>query len=220
MIAAHDWSAFEAVVAMEDHWDRPGWADTTRFYYWMIAFSGCSPLAALTRQCQHALRHFPLDPVEQDGLHLTMGRIGNASDITDRQLEGLTDNTKDMLGPAFTLQAIPLAASRGAIRFTVAPWRPVLDMHSALSAAGVESGLPMGKPTAGLRPHIGIGYFNQSTSADLVRDAIRPLRTLNAVDVPVQQVQLVELRREPGAYRWQTLHTLQLPYAAGTAQTR
>ncbi|WP_406303721.1 2'-5' RNA ligase family protein [Streptomyces sp. NBC_00885] len=207
-IAAHDWSAFEAIAEMKNHWDRPGWTDTTRAYYWMITFPGPSALADLAQRCKHDLRHLALDPIEQDGLHLTMGRIGLTSDITHRQLDGLAANAADLMGSAFTLQAVPLTASRGAIRFTVAPWHPLIAMHAALSTAGVRSGIPMGKPTSSLRPHIGIGYFNRPTPAAPVRDAIRPLRRLAAVDVLVHQVRLVELRRESRTYRWQTVHSV------------
>lgn len=68
----------------------------------------------------------------------------------------------------------------------------------------------MSKPTSALRPYIDIAYCNRPLDADMAQQAIRPLRTLPAITVPVNAVSMVELRREGRAYRWRTLDTIAL----------
>lgn len=63
---------------MVDHWDRPGWTAQTRAYYWTLAFSACPALAGLARRCQQHLAPLGLDPVPEDGLHITLTRVGFA----------------------------------------------------------------------------------------------------------------------------------------------
>ncbi|MFF3337826.1 2'-5' RNA ligase family protein [Streptomyces flavidovirens] len=210
VIAGHDWAAFDTVEEMNNHWDRPGWTATTRAYYWMLTFPDAPALIDQARYCQSTLRHLGFDNIDDDGLHLTLGRIGRVEEVAAEQMDTLIAAVSERRLEAFTLQAIPLTASRGAIRYSIAPWTPVIQLHTALAAAGVESGLPPRKPTSILRPHLGIAYCNRPMPASVVRDVVRPLRELDAVEVPVQQVQLVELRRENRAYRWNVIHVLAL----------
>ncbi|GAA3834480.1 hypothetical protein GCM10022403_079130 [Streptomyces coacervatus] len=210
LIAEHDWAAFDAVEEMKDHWERPGWTSSTRAYYWMLTFPDATPLINHAGQCQKELRHLAFDDIEPDGLHLTLGRIGRIDEIDFGYLDRLAAKAHERRPERFTLRAVPLTASRGAIRYSVAPWAPVIQLHAALSVAGAESGIPPRKPTSVLRPHLGIAYCNRPMSAEIVRDAIRPLRKLDAVDAPVRRVRLVELRREDRAYRWQVIHSVEL----------
>ncbi|MEN8649093.1 2'-5' RNA ligase family protein [Streptomyces sp. 21So2-11] len=209
-IANHEWAAFGNVEEMANHWDRPGWTPSTRAYYWMLTFPDAFPLIDHARHCQKALRHLGFDDINEEGLHLTLGRIGHVGEIGSGQLDRLVAAAHKARPKAFTMRAVPLTASRGAIRYSVAPWPPVIQLHATLAAAGVESGLPPRKPTSILRPHLGLAYCNRPMPADIVRDAVRPLRSLDGVDVPVQRVQLVELRREGRAYRWHVIHSLEL----------
>jgi 2'-5' RNA ligase len=213
-IRAHDWAAFDDVEEMVNHWDRPGWSASTRVYYWMLCFPDVQPLVDQVRQCQSELQPLGFDHVEEDGLHLTLGRVCRVSETTPSHVHRLISAARKAVPPAFTFQALPLTASRGAIRYSVAPWNPVIELHKALSSAGAEVELPLRRPTSSLRPHVGIAYCNRRMSAELVRRAVRPLRDLDAVDVPVQQVALVELRREGRAYRWQLIHVVELRSAA------
>lgn len=210
IIAEHDWAAFGAVEEMTNHWDRPGWTATTRAYYWMLTFPEVPALTEHARRCQSALRDLGFDEIAEDGLHLTLGRIGHVGEVTTGQLGTLIAAVSDGGPEAFNIQAVPLTASRGAIRYSIAPWTPVVHLHAALAAAGTASGLPSRKPPSILRPHLGIAYCNRPMPARAVRDAVRPLRTLASVDVPVRRVQLVALRREGRAYRWDVIHELEL----------
>ncbi|WP_327356349.1 2'-5' RNA ligase family protein [Streptomyces sp. NBC_01304] len=195
---------------MTNHWDRPGWTSSTRAYYWMLTFPDADLLIDQARHCQKELRPLGFDDVDEDALHLTLGRIGTVEQVAPGQLHRLIAAAHAARPEAFNLRAVPLTASRGAIRYSVAPWISTIDLHAALSRAGSVVGLSPKKPTSALRPHIGIAYSNRRMPAHLVRDAVLPLRALDSVTVPVRRVQLVELRREGHTYRWDVIHELEL----------
>jgi 2'-5' RNA ligase len=210
-VAAHDWGAFQNIDAMTDHWDRPGWTDTTRAYYWLIPFATSADLAAQAQQCQQVLAGMGFDPIDRTGLHLTLGRIGLAEDVDQQQLARLIDLAGHNPPPAATAHAIPMAGSRGAIRYSLAPWTPVLCLHHHLDAAARAAGLPGIGSTPSLRPHIGIAYSCREQPAGPVQAAVATLRGLPAVTVRIERAALVLQRREAGAYRWETLHEVLLP---------
>ncbi|MGP4083728.1 2'-5' RNA ligase family protein [Streptomyces sp. KR55] len=210
-IAAHDWAAFSALPEMTDHWSRPGWFDGARAYYWMLTFPDASALTDLALGCQEALAPLGLDPVPaEDGLHITLARVRGHDAVSHGQLDVLGRTAARLLPGAFTLQAVPLAGSRGAVRFSVGPWRPLVRLHAALLQAGRTVGITPPKPTAHFRPHLSIAYNNRGRDARPVVDVVASLRTLPSVDVEVADVQLVELRRDGVTYRWDVLESFPL----------
>ncbi|MFJ2629220.1 2'-5' RNA ligase family protein [Streptomyces sp. NPDC087532] len=214
-IADNDWSAFSAVTNMTNHWNRRGWSDHSRFYYWMLTLSGQPRLAEHAQHCQDTLRPLGLDNISADGFHLTLARIGPVQDVSDSRLEAMAAAATPNLPAAFDLQAIPLTASRGAVRYSVAPWTPVLDLHACLSAINHDHGVPHTTSTALLRPHVGIAYCNRPIPAHTVREVISPLRELPPVTLPVWTVSLVELRRDVPRYEWETVHEFTLMNGTG-----
>ncbi|MEU0110614.1 2'-5' RNA ligase family protein [Streptomyces sp. NPDC006251] len=213
-LAAHDWRAFDQVTTMVNHWDRPGWGPGIRAVYWLLTFS--SPLLVDHAQhCQAAVRHLGFDEIDKEGLHLTLGRIGLADALSRAQLKNLASAAgRQRLPHGFALSAIPMTASRGAVRYSVAPWTPVLALHAELAQASRAVGLPPLSATAHLRPHLGIAYCNRTLPASEVRAAIEPLRMLPPVQLFVDRVQIVEMWRVEGAYRWQVVEEIPLPATA------
>ncbi|MFD9038757.1 2'-5' RNA ligase family protein [Streptomyces bottropensis] len=214
VIAAHDWAAFECISEMRDHWQRAGWSPGTRAYYWLLSITD----PAFTDQaahCQEVVRGLgAFDLISLGDFHATLGRVGLVDAVREDQLDRLARMVSADPPQAFPLTAIPLTGSRGALRYSVAPWTPLVDLHRRLVAASAAVGLPAMKPSSRLRPHIGIGYCNQLLPAGPVRDAVGPLRALPAIPLLVDRVDLVELRREPAAYKWRVIHTIQLPISA------
>lgn len=211
-IAEHDWDAFAQITEMKNHWDRPGWTNATRRYYWFITIENSPELLASTQACQETIRPLGLDPVPLDGLHITIAKIGDTADVGKGALDRLAEIAADRfqhLRP-LDLQAIPMTGSRGAIRYSLAPWTGLLDLHLAVTGACRDLGLRSFKSNADLRPHLGIAYANRSIRASLVRKLVEPLRRQEPVHLRIGQVQLVELRRENAAYRWTTHHSAQL----------
>lgn len=158
VIAAHDWAAFSALEEMTDHWSRPGWPDGARAYYWMLTYPDSPALADLALRCQKELAPLGLDPVPDRGLHITLARVGARDTVTPRQLDALARTAARRLLAPFTLQAMPLAGSRGAVRFSVGPWGPLVNLYAALAGAGRSEGIAPEKPIALFRPHLSIAY--------------------------------------------------------------
>ncbi|MEW2563340.1 MULTISPECIES: 2'-5' RNA ligase family protein [Streptomyces] len=200
--AAHDWAAFSALDEMTDHWARPGWSDGSRAYYWMLTFPDDQRLAALAGHCQEELAPLGLDPVPADGLHITLARVGTPGVVTPDQLDRLARDAEALLPSAFSVRAMPLAGSRGAVRLSLGPWEPLLRLHHALTKVGGSVGLAPKKPTSAFRPHLSLAYNNRQRPAAPVVEAVSGLRALPAVELSVSVVQLVELRREGRTYRW------------------
>ncbi|MEV4505428.1 2'-5' RNA ligase family protein [Streptomyces klenkii] len=210
VITRHDWEAFAALERVVSHWDRPGWENGRRAYYWLLTFPQATPLLSRVWHCQSALHHLCMDAVPDDGLHVTMTRIGAVDDVTPHDLDRLVQAVHDRALTAFHLDAHPLAGSPGAVRFSLSPWTPLVRLHAALGASARQAGLPDGRPTSGFRPHLGILYGNAERDARPVIDAVSALRALPPVPLSVDAVDLVELRREGAAYRWKTLHRVPL----------
>ncbi|MER5991501.1 2'-5' RNA ligase family protein [Streptomyces viridosporus] len=210
VIVEHDWRSFQAVERMSNHWDRPGWSNQQRTYYWMLTFSNSAELLHRAEHCQEALQHLGMDPVPADGLHVTMLRVGAVDQVSQPQIEHLLNLGEKMPVSEFQLLAHPLAGSRGAVRFSLSPWRPLIQLHAALSACGQQARIPGGRPTSAFRPHLGVAYNNQERSAAPVVDAVAQLRSLPPVALAIRSVDLVELRRQGRSYRWETARSLRL----------
>ncbi|WP_369391137.1 2'-5' RNA ligase family protein [Streptomyces sp. CG1] len=210
VIAAHDWAAFSALDEMADHWARPDWSDGARAYYWMLAFRDEPELQALALRCQDALAPLGLDPVPADGLHITLARVGSPGTVAPARLDDLLRAAEPALPASFSVRAVPLAGSRGAVRLSLAPWEPLLRLHAALVQAGRATGLEPKKLTAVFRPHLSLAYNNRPRPAAPVAEAVAGLRALPSVEIQIRDVQLVELRREGRAYCWNVLKSLPL----------
>jgi 2'-5' RNA ligase len=209
-VAAHDWDAFGGVKEMINHWERPGWDGAGGILYWLLAPSAPARLIDHARHCQHAIAQFHFDPIAPSRLHLTLARVAPARDLADDQVQALLDHASLNPPPAATVQAVPMTASRGAVRYSVAPWDPVLAIHRHLDTAARAGRLPRPRPTGDLRPHIGIAYCNRVMPAEVVRAELVPLRSLSGVQVRLDRLCLVSLHREPGQYRWEQLAEIPL----------
>ncbi|MFD7615542.1 2'-5' RNA ligase family protein [Streptomyces sp. NPDC059802] len=213
LLVDHDWRAFSAVEQMVNHWARPGWSEGFRAYYWMLTFPDDDGLVSRARHCQDDLADLGMDPVPQDGLHVTLTRVGGAALVTNDQLRLLADLAGGLPLTSFQIAAHPMAGSRGAVRFTLAPWSPLIRLHAALSDVGRRAGVPGGKPTLAFRPHLGVLYSNRERPASPVIESVARLRTLDPVPLEISSVELVELWRTTGsfpAYRWRVVRSVPL----------
>ncbi|MBT1188086.1 2'-5' RNA ligase family protein [Streptomyces sp. CJ_13] len=212
VIVEHDWRAFSAVERMKDHWARPGWADGHRAYYWMLTFPEAVDLITQARHCQDELAHLGMDPVPADGLHVTMVRIGSTEAVPESKVRLLAGLAEQLPQESFRITAHPLAGSRGAVRYTLTPWAPLVSLHAALSSIGQRAGVPGGSPTSAFRPHLGVQYSNRECAAAPVVESVARLRTVAPIALEIASVDLVELRRTAGppAYRWRVVRSIPL----------
>ncbi|GAB3275280.1 hypothetical protein GCM10027589_00300 [Actinocorallia lasiicapitis] len=209
-IIEHDRRAFEQLDWMKDHWDRDRWHADYRAYYWMLTFPTAPELVKLARRCQEALAPLGLDDVPEDGLHITLPKISETTTVQRETVERLAATAIGALPDAFTITAHPLTASRGAARFTITPWRPLVELHQNLTHLTNDAGLPGGRPTRQFRPHLGVAYNNRKRPASEIRALLRPLQHLDPVPLRVTSVELVELRREHTTYRWDVIASVPL----------
>jgi 2'-5' RNA ligase len=199
-----DWERFRTQDTMTDHWDRPGWTPGRRSLHWFLTFDSPA-LRDLAGICQHQLRTLDcLDPVPADGLHLTLRRLAFTDEIDAATVTTIIQRVSDRCRrlPAVRLRVGPLAGSRGAVRFTVAPWEALLEIRDVLDEAAAVCGLP--GALRRFRPHVGIAYCNRGVPAAPIIRRVATLRDLPPVEVHVEGLRLVRLYRDGRTYRWDT----------------
>lgn len=202
-IARHDQTAFEQVDRMLCHWDR----SHRRSYHWMITLDEQPRAIDLSQRCQEFLPTDGLDLIPPESLHLTVRRFGYADEVDNKHLAAAVNHVGEhceMTNP-FQLQLVPLAGSPGAIRFSVAPWSPLLALHRAVSAA---SGYGEGDPLIVYRPHVGIAYSNRPQPSGPFVEAARGARSTLPSEIVIDELHLVELSRFDRQYRWHVLERL------------
>lgn len=211
VIRAHDWQAFRAVEHMQNHWDRPGWTDARRSYHWMLSFHDALAVRQLAAQCQHHLDLPGIDLVPLDALHLTIGRAGFTDEIKVSTVRHLVEIARSSCAEltAFDLSVGPLTGSRGALRFSVAPWSPLLNLHRALSAATQDVlGTAERLQTEYFRPHLSIAYTHKPVAVAGLIPRLVELRAIPPIVATIEAASLVELRRENQSYRYDELARL------------
>jgi 2'-5' RNA ligase len=216
IISAHDWRAFQAIPSMENHWQRPGWTPERRSYHWLVTVEPHDALRHLVEQCQAQLTMPTLDHVPVESLHITVRRVGFTDEITEKAARQTADEAVPAcrtLSP-FKLHIGPLAGSPGAIRFSVAPWTPLLSLHSTLTTATKQiHGDHMSMDTTAFRPHLSIAYANSHLPPTAVLPLVAQLRQLPTATALVDSVALVKLRRDGRTYRFDVLERVQLGQA-------
>jgi 2'-5' RNA ligase len=213
LIAANDWAAFENVSEMVDHWQRPGWHAGRRSYHWILSLAENAELAAMAQECFCACSAHAFDQVPSDALHLTICRVGFTDEIDQGALDAVYARAESLCSGVgtFPLSVGPLAASRGAVRFSVAPWSSLFEIYDAVGAASQRVNRRE-SPSAreSFRPHISIAYSRMRQEAQTLRRSIARYRDLPMVACKVSRIELVELRRESAAYRWNVIRGVDL----------
>jgi 2'-5' RNA ligase len=213
--ASDDWESFRKLGQLVDHWDRPGWGPHTRSYHWFITFDSAADLEALTEKCQKQLRGLPhLDLVPPDLIHLTVKRVAFTDEIdVDEALAvaGAAAPRLAQISP-IALKIGPLTGSTGAVRFSVAPNQPVVEVRAAVRAAAAEvlGSAEVPRLLPHFVPHVSIAYSNAVAAAEPIIERVQRLRSLAPAYVAVRRVELVELRREQSRYLWTRLADLRL----------
>ncbi|MCR3721184.1 MULTISPECIES: 2'-5' RNA ligase family protein [Prauserella salsuginis group] len=206
-VARNDQAAFEQIDQMLCHWDRPH----RRSYHWMVTLDMQSHAVELSQRCQAVLPEDGLDLIPPESLHLTVRRFGYVDQVPAGTLDAAVTTVSEHCRAArpFDLRLLPLAGSPGALRFSVAPWSPLLSLHRAVSAA---SGYDDVDPLTQYRPHVGIAYSNQVQPPGPFIAAAHKARSLPSTAITITELRLVELYRTNHQYRWHVLE--RLPIAA------
>ncbi|MGH3977914.1 MAG: 2'-5' RNA ligase family protein [Pseudonocardiaceae bacterium] len=206
-----DWHRFQQLTQLNDHWQRPGWAEGRRSYHWLLTFAHYSGLQALAAQCQEPFRdlaQFDLVPLEM--LHLTIGRLAFTDELSAANLPAAVaaprQRCRDI--PPFRLRIGWLAGSTGAIRFTALPMEPIVEVRDIVLAQAAHAHVHKNAYACSADrfwPHVSIAYSNTAQPAEPIAAMIDGLRALPPAEVLISRLALVELRREGRAYRWDEL---------------
>jgi 2'-5' RNA ligase len=213
LIAANDWAAFENVGEMVNHWERPGWHDGRRSYHWILSFAESAELSTMAQECSQACSRHAFDQVPLDALHLTIRRAGFTDEIDQDTVDAIFARAESLCSElgTFPLTVGPLAASRGAVRFSVAPWSDLFEIYDAIGAASRSvTGRESPSARESFRPHVSIAYSRARQEAETLRRSIACYRSLPSISCKVSRVELVELRRESAAYRWNVIREVDL----------
>ncbi|MGW4368667.1 2'-5' RNA ligase family protein [Nocardia takedensis] len=204
-IRDNDWVAFRAVRELADHWSVKAWTPGQSVYYWYLTFDDPA-VVALAERCQRAVAAPTVDAVPPDGLHLSVLRVGATTTVPPRAAAQVlaAGQARSAELAAFDLEVGPLTGSRSALRFSVAPWAPVRALHRTLREVTGPVGGELAD-TDDLRPHLGVGYLNTAGPAARLIESVAAVRDDPPVTTRVRAVDLVEVRREGRAYRWDVL---------------
>lgn len=223
-IREHDWQAFLRLGQMNDHWLRPGWTPGRRSYHWMLTVpDDAADVRSLAATCQAAIARPALDPVPLDALHLTVGRIGFTDEVTAdtaTAVAGQANAECHDLGPIELLVG-PLSGSRGALRFSVSPWLPLMALHERLTNATRQVLGPRSvMKTDHFRPHLSIAYANTTLQVASLLPEMKLLRSVPPVAMTIASVALVELRREGASYRYSEIRTTNFGLSSQVTEER
>ncbi|WJK40781.1 2'-5' RNA ligase family protein [Solwaraspora sp. WMMA2056] len=203
--ADQEWTRFQQVQRMVNHWGRPGWTPGRRSYHWMVMLGHVPALTAMATHCQDQLRHLPhLDLVPTASLHITMQRLAFTDEVSPDVATAVVNDVRRRCAglPAIPIEIGPLAGSPGAVRFSVGPPGPVSRLRDLIRESIAEVRGPTALPERASRfvPHVSIAYHNTTADAQPLIQRVASLRHLRPVTAVVQSVDLVELRRQSHQY--------------------
>ncbi|ABW14900.1 conserved hypothetical protein [Parafrankia sp. EAN1pec] len=210
-VDADDWEAFRLTERMADHWWwRPGWRPDRHYLTWYLVFHH-QALTDYVAGFQQALADLEyLDPVPVDGLHMTVQGVAFADELTAETVAAIGKAADERCADIepFTLTVGPIAAYTGGTFLRASPWQPVAELRERLRAAigDVLGADAVPDEPARFKPHISVTYCNATPPADEVIHRLSDLRRQQPISVPVGGVDLLELRRDSHAYRWDVRH--------------
>ncbi|WP_376773583.1 2'-5' RNA ligase family protein [Nonomuraea endophytica] len=204
-----DWQRFSTLTTMRDHWENPHWTPGRQAFFWYLCVD--SPeLRQLSSYCQQRLPQPFLNHVPLDALHLTLSRVGWHDEVSNADVNAVFNAaTSSCAGlKPFTMTIGPVSGSPGAVRFSVGPWEPIVDLYRRLfNSTQAVLGTHY---ESEFRPHVGIAYCDKPVPAKPLIKAVSSLRDLPVIELLVSKVDLVLLRREGRTYRWTTIQSLHL----------
>ncbi|ROO51175.1 2'-5' RNA ligase [Micromonospora sp. Llam0] len=203
--AEQEWTQFQQVQGMVNHWDRPGWTPGRRSYHWLVMLGHVRALTALATRCQEQLRDLPnLDLVPAVGLHITMQRLAFTDEVSPDVVAAAVNEVRRRCAdfPAIPVEVGPLAGSPGAVRLSVGPPEPLRGLRHLIRESIAEVCGPAALPERASRfvPHVSIAYHNTPADARPLIQRAASLRHLPPVATVIQSVDLVELRRDGHQY--------------------
>ena len=196
-----------------DHWWwRPGWQLGRSFYTWHITFANQSGVWKLLTEYAAPISRFPtMDPVDCEGLHLTIQGIGFADEVSESDIQQIVSATRvhcSQLEP-ISLRIGPPRVDAETVQMPVQPLRSVIDLRLALrkGIADVwgENNVP--ETMEGFRPHVTIAYSNGEAPISEIESSLQAAGSLIG-DAQISTVSLIQLNRDRKRYEWNEFATV------------
>lgn len=212
--------AFARLGRMRDHWWwRPGWRVGRSFYTFHVTFEDAPEVAKLAGYYRRALDLPTLDPVPDEGLHLTMQGIGFTDEVTEAEVNAIVEAARARLAglAPFDLTLGPADADPEAVMLQVAPWTPLEQVRAAVRSAigDVWGHIRVPDQADGFTPHVSVAYSGADAPAEPLRQRLAEVEP-RATTTRVTAVQLIDLNRDAKVYRWSNVATLGLGGAGTT----
>ena len=199
----------------KDHWWwRPGWRLGRSFYTWHITFADQPDIWRLLSHYAAPISKFStLDPVDQDGLHLTIQGIGFTDEVGLPVVEQIVDATRlrcSKLEP-LRLQIGPPKVDPESVQMPVRPPDQVISLRLALRQAIADVWGAENTPETmdGFRPHVTLAYSHGSASMPEIESSLHIAGSLTG-DALISAVSLIELNRDRKRYEWTETATVNL----------
>ncbi|WP_174188488.1 2'-5' RNA ligase family protein [Nocardia barduliensis] len=182
-------------------------------YYWFLTFEQASELHSLIEDCQQAMDVHFFDPVQPNGLHVTLDRIAYDGDIALEHLESIAMAAGRACRDEapFTLTIGRLTNLRGAIGFPVSPVERLRTLRGTLRTAtqSVFPDAPVKEPRS--EPHLTIAYpLFEGLSAEAAAIATKTEAKTDGVAVTVTEAAMVGLKRHAHSYSWNVMARIPL----------
>ncbi len=207
--------AFTRLERMREHWWwRPGWRTGRSAYTFHVTFSDAPEVAELASYYRSAI-DLPgsLDPVPNEGIHLTTQGIGFTDEVTTTDLDAIIEAARRHCGQLtpFTIVLGPADADPEAVMLQVTPWEPLDRLRTAARSAigDVWGDRRIPDKSEGFTPHVSIFYSATDAPAEPLRSQLAGLEP-RTVTTTITALQLISLNRDEHVYRWSTIATLPL----------
>jgi 2'-5' RNA ligase len=197
---------------VKDHWWwRSGWQSGRHFYACHITFDNQPSVQSLVTTYQKAVTDIPgLDLIPQMWLHLTMQGIGFTDEISNSEINEITERISDNLArltqpivtfarpvvrpEAILIPATPVDALDDVRRHTHEAIREVIGAERAPDA-------DLSQSLETYRPHVSVAYINKAGSAEPYIEALHSI-SHDPVTVSIRTVSVLTFHRDNKMYEW------------------
>jgi 2'-5' RNA ligase len=205
-------ASFADLERMRDHfWWRPGWRVGRSHYTFHVTFDRSPAVVELARHYRDRLTLPSIDPVPDEGLHLTMQGVGFTDEVSRDDISAIAEAARvrcARLTP-FEVELGPVDADPEGVMFNVRPWSGFEEVRATVreAIADVWGAERVPEPADGFVPHVTVAYSNSSVPAGPLREALARVEPVTLA-VPIRSVQLIDLNRDEKVYRWSTVADL------------
>ncbi len=209
-----DWRRFQGIQRLGDHWVREDWPLSRHYVTWYVVFRDPAVQAYAARFQRKLADLDHLDPIPDDGLHMTIQGVAYRDQLDDEQIAAIAQRGAERCADLepFDLSLGPISGFRAGTFVRAEPWAPVHQLRERLRAAiadvlGADTLAPDAAP---FKPHMSITYCHADAPAASLIERLDRLRSAERVTTTIRSVELLDLYRHDLAYHWTTIASVPL----------